>query len=83
MTSISAIMITPDYRYIIIVHIGPQFRPKRLAIAHGFRPKTETVTSAKKYTIQRHISRGIEWRKFQLYNTFQCGVNDLSFGQNA
>ena len=34
------------------------------------------LTSAKKDLIGKGISRGTEWRKFQLRSTFHCGVND-------
>ena len=38
-----------------------------------FGQKLKILTSAKKDTMQKHISRGAEWRKFQLQTTFQLG----------
>ena len=37
--------------------------------SHGFWP--ETLTLAKMDTIQRPLTRGAEWCKFQLHSTFQ------------
>ena len=70
-----------------------------LYIVHGFWPESGIfVFHKKKDTVQRHISRGAEWSKFQLHSTFQRGVkrpqtmssilvkttanNELNFGQN-
>ena len=47
----------------------PKIKP--WVIVHGFWPKSAILTSAKKDTIRKGISRGAEWRKFQIHSTFQ------------
>ena len=48
--------------------------PKTMDYGLVFGQNLKILTLAKKDTIRKGISRGAEWRKFQLHSTFQRGV---------
>ena len=52
---------------------------KTLTIVHGFQPETENFDMAEKDTRRKHISRGVEWRKFHLHSTFHREVKRPQF----
>ena len=58
-----------------MVFTKPFYRLPKIKPWTGFWPEIENFDFGKKNTIGKGISRGAEWRKFQLHSTFHFGVN--------